>query len=125
MLWPMMIVSSSHRGVEREQLEEMKRERENPAFPDLNGKYVGFIVHTKRGYKPCIGTPIASPGDNDSFIHVVASREAFGTPEEALATFETCGVELVRVFKTPTTPGGMMGHWLRWLIEHEEQQSPK
>jgi len=41
------------------------------------------------------------------------------------ATFETCGVELVRVFKTPTTPGGMMGHWLRWLIEHEEQQSPK
>src|ERR1700730_12115468 len=98
MLWPMMIVSSSHRGVEREELEEMKRERENPAFPDLNGKYVGFIVHTKRGYKPCIGTPIASPGDNDSFI---------------------------RVFKTPTTPGGMMGHWLRWLIEHEEQQSSK
>jgi hypothetical protein len=38
---------------------------------------------------------------------------------------ETCGVELVRVFKTPTTPGGMMGHWRRWLIEHEEQQSPK
>jgi hypothetical protein len=34
-------------------------------------------------------------------------------------------VELVRVFKTPTTPGGMIGHWLRWLIEHEEQQSPK
>jgi hypothetical protein len=42
-----------------------------------------------------------------------------------LATFETCGVELVQVVKTPTTPGGMMGHWLRWLIEHEEQQSPK
>jgi hypothetical protein len=82
---------------------------ENPAFPDLNGKYVGFIVHTKRGYKPSIGTLIASPGDNGSFIHVVASREAFGTPEEALATFETCGGELVRVFKTPTTPGGMMG----------------
>ena len=101
----MMIVSSSHRGVEREQLEEMKRERENPAFPDLNGKYVGFIVHTKRGYKPCIGTPIASPGDNDSFIHVVASREAFGTPEEALATFETCGVELGPGLQHPHNTG--------------------
>lgn len=70
-------------------------------------------------------TALAVEDDSDPFIHVVASREAFGTPEEALATFETCGVELVRVFKTPTTPGGMMGHWLRWLIEHEEQQSPK
>jgi hypothetical protein len=33
-----------------------------------------------------------------------------------LATFETCGVELVRVFKTPTTPGGIMGHWLHFRV---------
>lgn len=85
------------------------------------GKLVGFIVSTRKGYKPFIGRPI--PDTYDSFINVVGSQEPQETLEQAQAFLVAERDNLALVLEKPV-PGrsesvGYM-HWLSDMLKAQE-----
>lgn len=110
------------RKQEREQLASMREDAKHPRFPDLNGRYIGFVVKTRHDkFKPMIGVPYDSPGDNDSMVHVIAVRESFDSFADALATLPDCGLELAQTFTVPMPTHGVMGHWLAPMFTEQNR----
>lgn len=92
-----------------------KEQADAEPYAEYNGKLIGFVVHTKRGFKPFIGRPINSPGDRDSLVWVVATQDAKETLAEALYCFAS-DQELVLVLPRPVLNSAMMGHWLNPML---------
>lgn len=102
----------AQRAAARERRAIDQRER----YPEYNGKLIGFVVHTKRGFKPFIGRPIDSPGDRDSLVHVIGSQQPQETLDAALAFFAPDRDKLALVMQKPVPNGLMMGHWLASML---------
>lgn len=86
-------------------------------FPDYNGKLVGFVVKTRHDkFKPLIGRPHNSPGDNDSIVWVVGEKPPQETLAAAIALLETMREHLVLLLQKPVPTHGMMGHWLSPML---------
>lgn len=106
----------------RRYLQNQQREQQRVAaaepYAAYNGKLIGFVVHTKRGFKPFIGRPINSPGDRDSLVWVVASQDAKETLAEALYCF-AADQELMLILPRPVPHSGMMGHWLNPMLAEQ------
>lgn len=86
---------------------------------DLGGKWVGFIVRTRRErFKPLIGQVIGS-GDSDTFVWVGYTESDYPTSEEALTALRDSGTVLARIFTAPIPSG--QPHWLEMLIEAERE----
>lgn len=90
-------------------------------YAKYNGKLVGFVVKTRHDkFKPFIGRPFNSPGDNDSIVQVIGEKPPQKTLEDAIALLETMREHLVLLLKTPVPTHGMMGHWLAPMLACQE-----
>jgi hypothetical protein len=82
------------------------------------GKLIGFVVHTRKGYKPFIGQPIPD-GGRDSFISVRYSQPPQETLEQAVAFLSAERDNLALVLEKPV-PGATESvgyqHWLTDML---------
>jgi hypothetical protein len=79
---------------------------------------VSYIVKTKKDkFRPFVGTPIESLGDNDSFINVIASGELMLELSEAQKFIQDNSQGIDKIYLNPV-PSGMMGTtWLSELVD--------
>lgn len=96
---------------------EAEREASRHPHEAYIGKLVGFVVHTRNGFKPFIGRPIRDI--YDSFIHVIGTQPPQATLEQALAFLTVERDNLALVLEKPV-PGvvesiGYM-HWLNDML---------
>lgn len=91
-------------------------------YEQYSGKLIGFVVHTRKGYKPFIGQPI--PADpRDSFISVRGSQAPQATLEQALAVFAPDRDKFALVLEKPVrraSEGVGFMHWLAEMLKAQE-----
>jgi hypothetical protein len=88
-------------------------------YEAYNGKLIGFVVHTRKGYKPFIGRPI--PDLYDSFISNIdpafRSQKPQETLEQALAFLTAERDNLALILEKPVPHPNPNVGYVHWLAE--------
>lgn len=99
-----------------------KREAERAARPgnpyeQYNGKLVGFVVHTRKGYKPFIGQPV--PDLYDSFIAptFIRSQAPQETLEQAVAFLSAERDNLALILEKPVPGASVSVGYVHWMSD--------
>lgn len=80
---------------------------------------IGYIVKNKKDqFRPFIGTPIPSEGDNDSFMKVLASGPSFSRLSYAQKFLQANSNGLKKISLEPVQSSSM-GTWLSQLVFKE------
>lgn len=105
------------RDIAKREAERIERERlARHPYEEYSGKLIGFVVHTRKGYKPFIGQPI--PADpHDSFISVRGSQAPQETLEQAIALFAPDRDKLALVLEKPVPRASEGVGYMHWLAE--------
>ena len=94
-----------------------RAERKRHPYEAYNGKLVGFVVHTKKGFKPFIGNPI--PDLYDSFIGptLIRSQPPQETLEQALAFLSAERNNLALILEKPVPGASVSVGYVHWLSD--------
>lgn len=84
---------------------------------------VGYIIKNKKGkYRPFVGKPVESEGDNDSCLFVLAKGPLYDKIEDAQTFLKNNDQGIDRIFLKPVN-ASTMGTWMS-VLELNEKSNP-